>query len=201
MAPITENVWTILGPEFGEVAGKTAVIVRALYGLKSAGAAFRAHLASCMRELGYTSCKVDPDLWLKSETRPDDSVRYYSYILCYVDDILCIHHDAMKVMNRINKYLPLKPESVGDPDMYLGAKLRQTQLPNGMWAWALSPSKYVNQAVKNCETHLKDNYDGKYSLPQKVENPFRMNYEPELDNPMPLDSYTASYFQTLIGVM
>ena len=143
------------------------MIVRALYGLKSAGAAFRAHLASCMRELGYTSCKADPDLWLKPETRPDDGVRYYSYILCYVDDILCIHHDAMKVLGRINKYLPLKSESVGDPDIYLGAKLRQTQLPNGVWAWALSPSIYVNQAVKNCETHLKDNYDGKYSLPRK----------------------------------
>ncbi len=91
----------------------------------------------------------------------------------------------MKVLDRINKYLPLKPESVGDPDMYLGAKLRQTQLPNGMWAWALSPSKYVNQAVKNCETHLKDNYDGKYSLPRKAENPFWMNYEPELDDSTP----------------
>ena len=47
-APITEKVWTILGPEFGPDAGKTALMVRALYGLKSAGAAFCAHLASFM---------------------------------------------------------------------------------------------------------------------------------------------------------
>jgi hypothetical protein len=47
-APIIEKVWTVLGPEFGPDAGKTAVIVRALYGLKSAGAAFCAHLASFM---------------------------------------------------------------------------------------------------------------------------------------------------------
>jgi hypothetical protein len=39
-APITERVWTVLGPEFGQDAGKSAMIVRALYGLKSAGAAF-----------------------------------------------------------------------------------------------------------------------------------------------------------------
>ena len=38
-APVTEKVWTTLGPEFSKDAGKTAVIVRALYGLKSAGAA------------------------------------------------------------------------------------------------------------------------------------------------------------------
>ena len=40
-APITEKVWTVLGPMFGANAGKKAIIVRALYGLKSAGAAFR----------------------------------------------------------------------------------------------------------------------------------------------------------------
>jgi hypothetical protein len=72
------------------------------------------------------SCKADPDLWLKAVTRPEDNVRYYAYILSYVDDILCIHHDPMSVMNEINKHLPLKPSSVGNPDIYLGAKLKET---------------------------------------------------------------------------
>ena len=90
-------MWTILGPEFGSEAGKSAIIVRALYRLKSTGTAFRAHLASFMRQMGYTSCKADPDLWYKAETRPDDNVWYYAYILVYVDDILCIHHDAMAI--------------------------------------------------------------------------------------------------------
>ena len=92
-APITEKVWTILGPEFGPDASKSALIVRALYGLKSAGAEFCAHLASFMRHMGYTSCKSDPDLWLKAETRPADNFKYISYILCYIDDILFVHHD------------------------------------------------------------------------------------------------------------
>jgi hypothetical protein len=39
-APVKEKVWTILGPEFGLDSGKSAIIVRALHGLKSAGAAF-----------------------------------------------------------------------------------------------------------------------------------------------------------------
>ena len=39
-APVKEKVWTILGPKFGLDSGKSAVIVHALYGLKSAGAAF-----------------------------------------------------------------------------------------------------------------------------------------------------------------
>jgi hypothetical protein len=102
--------------------------------------------------MGYMSCKVDPDLWYKAETRPTDNFRYNAYILCYVDDILCMHHDPMTILARINGYMPLKPSSVGDPDIYLGTKLKQTRLPNGVWAWGLSPSKYVAQAVKNCQT-------------------------------------------------
>ncbi len=39
-APVMEKVWTIVGPKFGHDSGKSAVIVRALYGVKSAGAAF-----------------------------------------------------------------------------------------------------------------------------------------------------------------
>ncbi len=62
-APVKEKVWTILVPEFGHDTGsRSAIIVRALYGLKSAGAAFQANLASFMRQMGYTSCKAGPDL-------------------------------------------------------------------------------------------------------------------------------------------
>ncbi len=38
--PVKEKVWTVLGPEFGHDTGKSAIIVHALYRLKSAGAAF-----------------------------------------------------------------------------------------------------------------------------------------------------------------
>jgi hypothetical protein len=72
-APITEKVWTVLGPEFGIDTIESVIIVRGLYGLKSAGAAFRMHLASFMRQMGYRSCKADPDLWYKAETRPADN--------------------------------------------------------------------------------------------------------------------------------
>ena len=47
-APVTEKVWTTLDPEFGKDAGKTAVIVRAPYDLKSGRVEFRSHLAKCM---------------------------------------------------------------------------------------------------------------------------------------------------------
>jgi hypothetical protein len=35
--PITEKIWTVLGLEFGDDAGKQALIVHVFYGLKSSG--------------------------------------------------------------------------------------------------------------------------------------------------------------------
>ncbi len=135
-------------------------------------------------------------------TTPDDNVQYYAYILCYVDDILCIHpHDPMSVMNEINGYLPLKPSSVGDPDIYLGAKLKQTRLSNDVWAWGLSPSKYAAHAANNCQTHLTDKLDGKYKIPPRADNPFLVNYCPDTDVTVHLDDDCSSFFTHLIGVM
>ncbi len=94
-------------------------------------------------------------------------------------NILCIHHDALSVLIEIDKYLPLKPTSVGDPDIYLGAKLKETQLPNGIYAWGMSPSKYVNQAVKNCQTYLSEKLNDKYNIPTRADNPIPTTYCPD----------------------
>ena len=57
-----------------------AIIVRAAYGLKSAGAGFRNHLRNCMEHMGYESCKADLDVGMRSATRTD-GLYYYEYIL------------------------------------------------------------------------------------------------------------------------
>ena len=40
--------------------------------------------------------------------------------------------------------------------MYLGAKLRNFVLENGVEAWATSTSKYVQEAVSNSEAYLHE---------------------------------------------
>jgi hypothetical protein len=197
-APATEKIWTILGPELSEDAGEKAIIVCDCYGLKSSSAAFRNHLADCMRHLGYTSCPADPDLWMKPKTRPNGGFEYYSYVLCYVDDILVIPHDSMSILDRNNKYFPLKEGSAGDPDMYLGAKLRKFKLPNGVMAWSMSSSKYAKEAMQNCKKHIEENFDDRYKLPKRAENPFAIGYEPSLDVTAVLGPDEASYFNTLL---
>ncbi len=104
-------------------------------------------------------------------------------------------------MGEINKYLPLKPSSVGGPDIYLGAKLKETQLPNGVMAWGLSLSKYVIQAVKNCQLHLTEKLAGRYSIPARADNPFPVDYDPSTDLSDILDPDCSSFYQHIIGVM
>ena len=71
-APASENHYIICGPEFGiENEGKRAIIVRALYGGKSAVSDYWRHVRKEMEEIGLSSCKADPDVWYRPETRDD----------------------------------------------------------------------------------------------------------------------------------
>ena len=93
-----------VGPElFGkENKGKTAVIVQALYGLCSSDNAWRNEFSTfIVHDLGYKSSIADPDVYLKPCKRPDGT-KYYSYLIIYVDDVLCIHHNPKSTMDMIS---------------------------------------------------------------------------------------------------
>ena len=87
----------IAGPEFGEDKGKLAIIVCALYGLKSSGAAWRSHFAATLRDIGFIPSYADPDMWYR-EAVTREGFEYYEYILVYVDDILCISKDPSTII-------------------------------------------------------------------------------------------------------
>ena len=199
-APCSEKVHTTLGTEFGENKGKTTVIVRSLYGLASSGESFRNPLADCMCHLGYKSGLADPGLWYKPEVRGEGKYKYHSYVLLYVDDCLCIHHSAEEELNKIDKFFKMKAGSIGDPDIYLGAKVKAMKMSNGVTAWAISPSKYVNEAVNNYEKWILENMpEHKHS--SRATNPFPTDYDPDLDTTNELDEDHTTYYQSQIGIL
>ena len=106
---VTEKVRTLLGPKCDSGSGKITVIFSALYGLKSAGAAFNSHLVSCMESMGYFPCWAEPDLWMRPETYPENRVQCYLHLLCYVDEILCIHF-AESVLQHLHQSFVIKAE-------------------------------------------------------------------------------------------
>ena len=106
--PNEERSWMKCGPEFGpDDCGKTAIIQRALYGQKSTGAAYCRHFTPCLQHLGYESCKVDPDVWMRPMVKADGS-EVYEYILVYVDDLLIIGIKMNKMLVWIDKYFDIK---------------------------------------------------------------------------------------------
>jgi hypothetical protein len=194
-ADCRERVWILAGPEFGSEAGQNMLVKKALYGLKSSGAAFRAHLAETLDAMGYRPSYADPDVWLRPAVRPDGT-EYYEYILCYVDDVLCISHDPKKSMKRIQEDFKLKDDKIAEPDVYLGATLSKMKLESGKQCWTMSPEQYVKAAVTNVEEDLAKN--GK-RLPSKCVTPFSSNYAPWLEDTPELKADGVQRFQELIG--
>ena len=82
-----------------------------LYGLKRSGEVFRAFLEENLDKMGYQPSYTNPDLWLRREVKPD-GFKYYAYILCYVDDVLCIYHNPQKSMKRIQGDFKLKDDKI-----------------------------------------------------------------------------------------
>ena len=153
-----------------------------------------------MRTFGYKLCLADQDLWYKPMVRPEDNFEYYAYVLLYVDDVMAIHHDGESALKEIDKFFKMKPGSIGDPDIYLGAKLRKITLPNGVIAWAMSPSKYIQESIRSVEEYLAKEYGGR-KLQKKAATPFPRDYRPELDTSTELDPEKANVYQSQIGVL
>ena len=125
-APSSEKYYIICGAEFGfENAGKKALIVRALYGGKSAGADYWRHLRKAMTEMHFMPCKSDPDVWMRPGTK-ENGTTYWQYVLLYVDDILAIMEDPEAyIQNELDSRFTVKSKLIGPPTQYLGNKVSQ----------------------------------------------------------------------------
>ena len=85
-----EKVVFTAGPEFGDLAGHTLMIVKALYRLRTSGARFHEALANTLRKEGFQPCLADSDLWLRN------AGDYYEYICVYVDDLLVVMKNLLE---------------------------------------------------------------------------------------------------------
>jgi len=173
-----EKVYTTAGPEFGhELEGQYVLIVRALYGLKSSGAAWRAHLTNTLQHLGYTSSLANPDVWLRPAKKPN-GFEYYEYVLVYVDDQLVLSHQAEVTMKFLEEFYRLK-DGYAKPDRYLGAHIKEWRFPEDASKayWAISSEQYIKEAIRNVEADLQKCNKG---LP-KEHQPLPLHYHLELD--------------------
>ena len=197
-APCREKLWTIAGSEFGSEQGSVMIIARALYGLKSSGAAWRSTLAQSMEQLGYSPTQADPDVWIRRATK-NDGMPYYKMMLIYVDDVLHLAEDPSEDMGKLSKLYRLK-DGTGEPDRYLGGNIERGQSSDGSVAWSLSCHDYLSNAIRQIQADLaqKD-----LSLKQFGTGlrPYPASYRPEMDVSPTLDEEGTNRFQQLIGIL
>ena len=195
-APCREKCWTRGGMEFGHEEGKIFIVTRALYGLKSSGAAFRSFLAETLEKMGFTSSEADPDVWLRAATKPDGE-EYYEYILCYVDDVLSISHKALEVLQEVQKDFKLKKDKIETPEIYLGARLEKKSL-NGKDVWTMSSKDYCHHSVKNI-LERAEKYG--FKVPSRAATPMDNSYVPELDTSEEVNSELHVLYREIIGML
>ena len=96
-----------------------------------------------MGQLGFTSSRADPDVWIRLSKRTSGE-EYYEYVFLYVYDVLVISENAESDLRKeIGQHFVLRDESIGPPSQYLGGKLQEVTLENGAKAWAFGSCQYV----------------------------------------------------------
>ena len=198
-APCAERVHTYLGPEFGDDAGKLAIIRKALYGLRSAGFAWRSYCAEIMRtSLEFTPCRADQDVWMRKAIKSNGE-KYWEYVFIYTDDVLAMSEDPGSILQEMNKFFLLKADSIGPPKRYLGATISEyTIAGDNKPKWAIGSEEYVKEAVRVVKTWL----DGRgMHLKSKASGVLPSGYKPELEASQLLDENDSHFYMQAIGIL
>ena len=187
----------VAGPEFGSEEGKNFLVVKALYGLKSASFSFRSYMAEKLSSMNFQSSLADPDVWMRAAAK-GNSERYYGYVMMYVDDILAISCDAQSILKEVQGTFKLKNDKIDVPKFYLRAKLQQKEV-NGIACWTVTSLDYVKAAIKNVEEVIKCT---RRRLPTtNIDTPMNNTYSPEMDVTHELNTEDVTFYQELIGIV
>ena len=213
-AECAENVCFKAGSEFGDRKGQWVVARRSLYGLKSAGASFNAHLARCLEhDLEFVSSKGDRDVWMRTAVKESDGSECYKCVCTYVDDVLVTSERPEEVMKVLAGVYKLKgvagnpeDEPWEEPKTHLGADIVRAKNSRGSTYFLMGSETYIENALKSTQ-HELDN-EGLVSvagrgleLNKMAKAPFPSGCRPELDASAILEPKDANWHQQLIGML
>ncbi len=179
-----ELVYSRCRKEFGpNLEGKTLIIKKALYGLRTSSERWWSHFADTLRGLGFNNTRYDKDVWL----RPSECGTHYEYVCTHSDDFMIASRDAQSIMDGIKETYNVKSE--GPPDYYLGNDFKRDK--KGRWCFGCK--RYIKEAIIRIEAML-----GK--IPKSTV-PMAASDHPEMDVTEVLDDDKHRQFQMLIGIL
>ena len=94
----------------------------------------------------FQMCLADNDIWFRPDIKKDGT-KYYTYISIYVDDVLICSEDTHRYMEMLGSKFFLKPESIKEPNVYLGADFKRKQMNDGEF-WITEDNSYLKEALR-----------------------------------------------------
>lgn len=212
-AKTTEKVYVIAGGEFGELKDHVFVIVGSLYGLKTSAKRFHEVLSDVLREMGFSPCPAEPDIWMRpmnSDGTPmseDDLQKedpefthegvgraiyggYYEYIATYIDDLTIGSKNPQAILDYLQNEAKFKLKGSEEINYLLGCDYWRDE--DGILCSA--PKQYIEkmeQTYKRIFGHL----------PPEKKHPMEPNCHPELDQSDFCDEEGTRNYQSMIGAV
>ena len=178
-----EKVYFIAGPEFGQEAGHTFIIDKALYGLCSSGQQFHERLLKVLPTFEFRWSKVDPDLWMR------DVGDVWEYIVVYVDDIIVALKEAQGFFEALQgPNVGFVMKGIGKPTYHLGTDFFHDD--NG--TLCLGSQTYLKWLCSSFKFLYGEQ-------PKIFFSPLDHKHHPELDDSLLCGLDDTAKFQSLIG--
>ena len=178
-AETSEKIYIIAGLEFGEKQGDTL----ALYGLRSSGKRFHDKFADDLRDMGFSPCKNEPDMWMRKRSG------LWEYVAVYVDDLAFAMKDPAKFTKLLAEKYKYKLKGTGDIAFHLGCDFFRDD--DGVLCMA--PRKYIDKMIDGYFNMFGEKPRTRYSSPLEKGN------HPELDTSELLDESGIQKYQSLVG--
>ena len=187
LSKTSEKVCFVAGPEFGEWAGHTLIIVKALYGLKSSGARYHEFWADEMHNEGWFPSKADPDVWMH------DNGDHYEYLAVWVDDLFYVGKDANAFCKLLDKK-GYKLKGVGMPSYHLGGDFERVKEPFEVLTWG--STTFVKKMFLKYEKMF-----GEPIGKSQIHAPLEPGDHPELDESRLCDDKEQRQYMSMVGDM
>jgi hypothetical protein len=176
-----EKRYTVAGPEFGpKIQGRTLLIIKACYGLRTSGACWHAEAADTLRALGFKKSKAGTDIWIREQAD------HYELITIFVDDLLVFSRNPKAIIDVFGALYGVK--GVGEPEYYNGGDIYKDE--DGKTCFAAKT--YIKQICDKIEL----------TLGVKLRNygsPLEPGDHPEMDESDILGSEDITKYQMLCG--
>jgi Reverse transcriptase (RNA-dependent DNA polymerase) len=153
--------------------------------LRTSGARWHDRFADCLRDMGFTPSKAEPDIWMQQNGD------VYEYIGVYIDNLAIVAKNPREIADVLEQKYKFKLKGTGPISFHLGMGF----FCDEEGVLCLSPKCYIERMISTYVTPFGTKPTSKYS------SPLEKGDHPEIDDSEFLDATGIQQYQSLIGAL